>query len=773
MVLCSTLVWALKRRWREVVATRQTLATVVISARFNISPLLVAEGGTDYIDDIQEKLDAPMQWIGMYIAAASAICTLAMVADLINGIRSKRLWFPCKYFTLNATYLTLLAVSMKFIADLTGIMRGREDNVAKVSSLVLMSSAMCNSMTSLASMDSNQIVSNLTALSILVITIVVNVCIHNFETSDGFYGRAVLAEEIVAIVFMLLLLVILCCSSLAIPTTKRYIDSKYHELHKITRVEGNECRLTIDEMRLMIQRYWVMAETGSPQFVMARSVLSGISGLMGLLMVLTMFEAQIRLHSLYDHGYEVLGSDYKWSITWILYIQFYGATFGALTPISRWMLAGRLKISETGHRSLRDQLKIERYWTLRLVEWRESSLSLNIQHHQCRKLLNDAKRLLLNICIIVHILVVLTSKLMVLISSICGSAILLCLNRIGLRPSNNTIGSDLSRYVLLLEGEAELPNYIIEFIRNQFDKLIQTGRRKQPKNLVKLLHMSRNFDGVIKFDDNVEVASLHSQEPPNCWSLPVVTLTSIAVALPNIAKHKFNELLSGVREGLYFVNLIEKSVDGDGELTSVRNAADAVWVRLELYHKWQDKDIQETSQDCRNYMDVLQDLSGIAKKTVEDFKTEMDDFLMQNPLNWPIDVIAANSMYRITQTVLLAHKDDDQETDDEEVFERLYVMISDIFAACLTNLVPFLCFECHSNVISERVKRVGQAAGVLGESEEIIKILQQRALPDFCVDPAKASNIEEWRRAFIPAVSSNETSVPQSNGKHVTIELGG
>ncbi|KAG8378842.1 hypothetical protein BUALT_Bualt07G0026800 [Buddleja alternifolia] len=148
---------------------------------------------------------------------------------------------------------------------------------------------------------------------------------------------------------------------------------------------------------------------------------------------------------------------------------------------------------------------------------------------------------------------------------------------------------------------------------------------------------------------------------------------------------------------------------------------------------------------------------------------------MQNPLNWPVKVIGANSMYRITQTILLAHKDDDQETD-EELFERLSVMISDIFAACLTNLVHFIRFECHSNVIKERVKRVGQAVVVLGESEEIIEILQQRELPDFCMDPAKAANIEEWRMALmevdnenpfasISAVSRNAMSVPQSNEK--------
>ncbi|XP_022865155.1 uncharacterized protein LOC111385023 isoform X2 [Olea europaea var. sylvestris] len=50
----------------------------------------------DEIDYIQNKLETPMPWIGMYIAAASVLCSLAMAADAFHGFQSKRLWFPCK-----------------------------------------------------------------------------------------------------------------------------------------------------------------------------------------------------------------------------------------------------------------------------------------------------------------------------------------------------------------------------------------------------------------------------------------------------------------------------------------------------------------------------------------------------------------------------------------------------------------------------------------------------------------------------------------------------
>lgn len=69
--------------------------------------------------DVEKQLDAPMPWIGMYVAAASFVCTLGMAADVFRGFRSKKYWFPNKFLSLNATSLTLLAVAMKLPLDLT------------------------------------------------------------------------------------------------------------------------------------------------------------------------------------------------------------------------------------------------------------------------------------------------------------------------------------------------------------------------------------------------------------------------------------------------------------------------------------------------------------------------------------------------------------------------------------------------------------------------------------------------------------------------------
>ncbi|KAL8053607.1 hypothetical protein ABFX02_05G082700 [Erythranthe guttata] len=719
---------------------------------------MVSSDHEAYDNLVRKKLEAPMPWIGLYVAAATALCTLAMAADALRGFRSRRFWFPCKYFSLNAFSLTLLAVAMKLLVDLTNFVVGVNDQIAGVSSLVLMSTAMANFTTN------DEIAVNLAALSILVITITGNVCIHIVQTRHFLFVRDILAEEVGSTFVMLLLLLILCSSAVVVPTAKRRVV-----------VSNNK------KVEVAVRRYWVMAETGSSQFVIARSVGSVFSGLVCLLMGLTLLEAHIRMPLVYDNFVRT-HSSYKWSVNWILVVQAIGVALGTIAPLMRWFIAARFKSFEMGRKSFKDEFKVESYWTQILVDWRESPVPLQIRSHKFKKLLHDVKGLLLNFCIGVQIAIVLASKLVLLLSATFLNGLLFIKNRktcCCFKESRTGTGSlDYSSYVLLLEGESKLPQKTLTNICNEADKLIQIGRKKQSKNLVELVKKSVNFNGVREFDsDEVPILQYH-QEPPNCWSLPVVTLTSIAISLPNVSDRKRNFLLSSASRGLYFVKLVEKSLDRNGDSAIIRHAADVVWVGVELSKKWQDKDLQSASLGGGSHKETLQNLSDTAEKIVIDFTTETKDpLMMQNPLIWPVKVIAARSMYRITQTIMLVHKDDHSLTN-EELFERLSVMISDIFAACLTNLVSVIILKCHSNAIEEREESVRQAAILLGESEEILEILEKRELPR--LDPNKAGDIEEWRAFMewnppgsVSASSNNGTENPQSNVEQVSVEIRG
>ncbi|XP_057808820.1 uncharacterized protein LOC131023290 [Salvia miltiorrhiza] len=714
---------------------------------------------------IEKLLEAPMPWIGLYVAAASLACTAAMAADTLQGLWKKKHWFPSKYFSINATSLTLLAVAMKLPVDLTTRMYSVTDRLAKVSSLVFMSTATANLLTSLGSMTDKDVLMNVAALGILVITVVVNVVIQVVQMHAYLGNRLAFPEELLAILSMLFLLLMFVSTALMIPSTKRYLETKYHEMHRSALNEDEidaEKVVTTDKLRVLIKKYWVMAETSNPQFVIARSVTCTTSGVLSLSIALILVEVEIRMameFGLLRHSY----SSYGWSTKFVLVVQTAGVIVGTIAPAARWLVAVKYR------RSIGSAVTVEGYWTQKMVEWRQGSLSFQIRNLKRRKLVHDLRAQFLRFCISVQYLIVLASKLVLLFSICFTSPIMPCLNYLRKRhnrvshsvssrdpevsesPSGVVPELDLRHYVMLLEGEVELPAETLENICKEVDEVIHKGKERKPKNLLKLLSKSCSFfKGVAEFDSS-QVPSLHSQDLPYCWSLPVVTLACIALALPNVDKSESDRLLSGVTEGLRLVKLVDKTLDRKGGLTNIRTAANVVWVKVELYHKWQDEDLRETSLKGKNAAEILQELFYKAEKTVLEFQRNARDCLMKNPLNWPANVIAANSMYRVSRTLLLSHGGCE---DDKTVFDKLYVMIADIMAACLTNLAHVITVKCHHSAIEEREKSVRKAALLLGETEEIVALLQQRELP--ILTPHKATGIEEWR-ASVKHRTSRET----------------
>ncbi|KAL0356139.1 UNVERIFIED_CONTAM: hypothetical protein Sradi_4060800 [Sesamum radiatum] len=185
--------------------------------------------------------------------------------------------------------------------------------------------------------------------------------------------------------------------------------------------------------------------------------------------------------------------------------------------------------------------------------------------------------------------------------------------------------------------------------------------------------------------------------------------------------------MSSVIEGLSLMKLIEKTLDENGELMNIINAADVVWARVVIYRKWQDVDLRRISTRCNSSKSVLQELSSNAETTMVEFKRKVNDFLMENPLNWLANITAANSMYRITRTILLLYQEENEQVD-EGLFERLSIMIADIMAACFTNLAHVIITMCHRKAIEKREKSVHEAFLLLGKTERICELLQRQDL---------------------------------------------
>ncbi|CAA3019316.1 Hypothetical predicted protein, partial [Olea europaea subsp. europaea] len=162
--------------------------------------------------------------------------------------------------------------------------------------------------------------------------------------------------------------------------------------------------------------------------------------------------------------------------------------FGTIAPAFRWFNAAWYKCSDLSRKSFKNEMKIETYWIQGLVDWRESSLPLQVRHHKWKKFLHSLRRL--------------ASKIVLLISA----SFFLHIKKLKIYvigASNNNGGSesggdaqlDLTRYVILLPGEPGIPKKTLKNFWNEVDKMTEKGKRQKPINLIEFLHKSKNFNG--------------------------------------------------------------------------------------------------------------------------------------------------------------------------------------------------------------------------------------------------------------------------------------
>nr|KAJ0199132.1 hypothetical protein LSAT_V11C600314280 [Lactuca sativa] len=236
---------------------------------------------------------------------------------------------------------------------------------------------------------------------------------------------------------------------------------------------------------------------------------------------------------------------------------------------------------------------------------------------------------------------------------------------------------DLRRYVLHLENDIEFADRTLKGISKFVNHLILKAEKQQLSNLIKLLAESSGFEGVEKFDSH-HVPPLLSEEYLNCWSLPLVTLTTISMSLPNIKKNLLECLLiRGVSEGLV-------------------NAAKALWVEVEVYHKWFGNMLQNPDPQLHTTGQILLCLRDTTNNML--IKMEGMSHGVPNDMS-KFRAIYANSMYRITETILLSYHYNIDTLSQEELFVMLSLVIADILSTCLTNLPQVILKNSSSSLV--------------------------------------------------------------------------
>ncbi|XP_076944516.1 uncharacterized protein LOC143615226 [Bidens hawaiensis] len=615
-----------------------------------------------YQSDLTNEFSKPMPWIGMYIASASLFCILAMTGDLLHGFRNKNLWFPCKYFTLNAASLTLIAVAMKLPMDLNNSMPGYVDQTAKLGSLAFMCTMMANSLPSLATMDHKELLTNVIALGFLVITICVNVCIQintgvlsyymddeytleNISDAKDLSSHMHLCDRsFIAIAYLVLLLmslIIYMCSSLAILTSKQMLELKNKVVHE------NDL-LIVEKLKQHVSNHWIMNVTSNSIYMttcFTTTSASGVISVINTLMHCTTMSfmcAHVVKHNLDNK------SDYKWSMLVIVGIQFIGVIVASIAPFFRCFAGLSFKVSTEWFSNHINVFKVESYWTQKLCDWEQNSISFSTGDSRSTIIIQNIKILILRFCIGLQKKVVVACKMIALIPVFFVICVLWLQTIFGLVFRHAQQDTSINICDLHNRDDVELADTTVKKILNFVDSVIKKAEKQQPCNLMKLLERSRVFEGV-EFFNRHHVLPLLSEELVSCWSLNVITLTSIVRSLPNIEHDKVDTLLSRVSEGLVYVTLVEESLNATSEYISIQKAAKMLRLEVEVYHRWLGNKMLNHVPHLHTTRQILEWLRDTAKNMV--IKTESKDTENQNDNsdNSICKSICANSMYFVTK----------------------------------------------------------------------------------------------------------------------------
>ncbi|XP_024995346.1 uncharacterized protein LOC112528555 [Cynara cardunculus var. scolymus] len=303
--------------------------------------------------------------------------------------------------------------------------------------------------------------------------------------------------------------------------------------------------------------------------------------------------------------------------------------------------------------------------------------------------------------------------------------------------SNCDTSRDDGYYVLQLQDKMELGRRTLKSFSNSANRSIQKGEKQLPTNLLKLIEQCRRFEGVVKFDSG-NIQRLNLVTFPNSWSLPIVTLTCIAITLPNISQESVDNLFRGVCESLSYTLLVEESLNNVGEYKKIHKATMALWQEVEVNYKWLGNTLQRNAYKEKNIKEILEWFADTAK----DIAVEMNKHINQEPFDSSCDrLVVADSMYRVTQTIMVNYADDIKDDRGEQLFNQLSSMIVDIAVACFTNLPRVIVMKCQEDAIEKREASVRAAAELLGSTKKVIEEVYACEVPN--LDPEQMAFIDK------------------------------
>ncbi|KAJ0546682.1 hypothetical protein HanIR_Chr08g0363651 [Helianthus annuus] len=144
-------------------------------------------------------------------------------------------------------------------------------------------------------------------------------------------------------------------------------------------------------------------------------------------------------------------------------------------------------------------------------------------------------------------------------------------------PAQLQHNKEVSPYVLQLQDDMEFAERTLTSISKSVNHLIQKAEKQQPNSLINLLEESSGFEGVEKYDVH-QGPHLTERKYVDCWSLTIVTMTTIAISLPNMQNNMVDRLLRSLSEDLTYVTHVEETLNASNEYVIIQKAARALWI---------------------------------------------------------------------------------------------------------------------------------------------------------------------------------------------------
>ncbi|KAK9138543.1 hypothetical protein Sjap_009137 [Stephania japonica] len=264
---------------------------------------------------------SPVPYVGLYIAGATLVCLLLMLSDMISSFRHRIRYLPCKLFSINSVSLFLLATASKLPVDLTTYMPSARDQLSKLSSTAMVCVSIGFLVPSFGINREAESITNLIALGLMVITIVVNVCIQMY-TGVIF---SFITEHIVILCCMILMLFVLKFSTSNVNSEKKIMVDTNRNLFK-----KNEPKSFIHQVKL-----WYMSSCiTNPQYLLCSSSCLVVAVICIICLIFLSHAAFWSLvHPKLEFCKDV--SDYGWSISIIVFTQIIFVLLGTLSTIFR------------------------------------------------------------------------------------------------------------------------------------------------------------------------------------------------------------------------------------------------------------------------------------------------------------------------------------------------------------------------------------------------------------------------------------------------------